>query len=68
MPIGNEGLLGTGAEEEVPAFRRRVYLCGARALCLSGMWYVSATSVVVRVECMGVHLCAACQGAAGASS
>ena len=34
----------------------RVYLCGARALGLSGMWHMSATSVVVRVECMGVHI------------
>ena len=60
--------MGTDAEEEVPASRRLVYLCGARALGLSdsGMWHVSATRVVVHVECMGVHIFA--PHAAGASS
>ena len=59
VPLGHlMGMRGCWGSvwKEVPISRRWVYLCSARALGPSGMWHVSATSVVVRVEYMGVHI------------
>ena len=53
-------LMGKGGnwgpvQKNVPACRRRVDRCRARALDLAGMWHVSARALWCAWECVGVH-------------
>ena len=64
VPLGHlMGMRGDWGpvQKEVPASRRWVYRCRARALGLSGMWHTSAISVAVCVRsrgCACIPMCA----------